>query len=150
MKNYALLNILLMLIIGPNCYLNAQYRKQREVAVNLDPFTDIGSNAMKSFSGKNIIFQSAAFISTSFLVSSDVDYRVYKYFYDHPEYDKYTTPAVWVGYSLPLVLGGSLYAYGKLYRENEIIAAGVRCASILFSRASVCEFVEGVDRTTES
>jgi hypothetical protein len=108
--------------------------QQKEENSTCSPFTNLCSHAVQSFIGTNILFHASTLLSTYCLVQSNIDYQVHKYFSEHPEYNPSTTPAVWIGYTMPLILGGGLYLYGSSSDENEILTAG--CAVLQASLIS--------------
>ena len=97
----------------------------------ITPFTQIGNNTAESFSGINMLLHSSAIAATYVLVHGNADYRVHKYFSEHREIDPYTVPAVYMGYTLPLLIGGGLYLSGS----SETAAAG--CAVLQASGIAV-------------
>jgi membrane-associated phospholipid phosphatase len=89
----------------------------------LNPFSDIGENSLKSFSGTNLIFHGTGIASTYILINSGLDYKIHNYFVQNG-YSPFFDPAVGIGYLMPVVLGGGLYLYGELDNKSKETAAG--------------------------
>ncbi len=88
------------------------------------PLDGLGRNIGDSFLGTNAFLQGTGYAATILIVTQGLDYNVHNYFSARRQYDPYTTPAVWLGYTLPVVLGGGLYVAGRIEDENELTAAG--------------------------
>lgn len=101
----------------------------------LTPFTSIGDNIIASFSDRNAAVHLAAGLTTIILISTDVDYNVHNYFSENRQYSAWTDPAVGLGYTMPVLLGGGLYLYGKSSGRSEIAGAG--CAVLQASLVTV-------------
>jgi len=89
----------------------------------LYPFGNFGNNILNSFKGNNLYFHLAAVASTAVLVTSGADYYVQKYFNEHEEYGNATIPVIRYATYFPFVVGGSLFAYGKLKKDDEAVGA---------------------------
>jgi membrane-associated phospholipid phosphatase len=97
---------------------NSQYR-------NVNPFTNILENTALSFTGKNSFFHLAGLASTYVIINSGIDYKIHNYFFEHNfEYNSFATPAVYIGYLAPVIIGGGLFGYGKIKNDSKIVAAG--------------------------
>ncbi len=110
------------------------------------PFTQMGNNAAESFSGMNMLLHSSAIAATYMLVYSSADYRVHDYFSQHSEIDPYTVPAVYMGYTLPLLAGGGLYLSGKNSGSAETAAAGcavLQASGIALAYSSLLKALTG-------
>ncbi len=105
-----------------------------EVDFNL--FGNFGNNIINSFKGNNLYFQLAGIALTSVLVTQDIDYKVEHFFNQHPDYGTWARPILTTGELLPFIVGGGLYAYGKLDRNNEFVGA-----SFAVLQASLIEFL---------
>lgn len=96
-------------------------------AVNQSPdlslFENIGNNIVNSFKGDNLYLHLAGIASTVLIVTTDTDYHVHKFFYDHEEFGNAARPIIYAGMFIPFVTGGSLYAYGKLGKDDRAVAA---------------------------
>jgi membrane-associated phospholipid phosphatase len=124
MVRLTLLPIILLLIPNSMFHLLAQSNSGNEENPFYSPFTGIGQNTIDSFTGPNLILQVGAIATTYSLVQTDMDYRAFRYFASHPEYDKYSTPAVYAGYLVPVFLGGGMWLYGLADEDSRALAAG--------------------------
>ena len=86
-------------------------------------FGNIGNNVLNSFKGNNLYLHLAGIASTVLIVTTNTDYHVHKFFYDNPEYGEAAMPIIRAGMFIPFVTGGSLYAYGKLGKDDRAVAA---------------------------
>jgi len=86
-------------------------------------FGNFGNNIINSFKGDNLYFHLAGVASTILIVTTDTDYHIHKFFYDHQEFGDAALPIIWAGMFLPFVTGGSLYAYGKFGKDDRAVAA---------------------------
>jgi hypothetical protein len=116
--------IIINVLVNINFALQGQVNIEDDNNYTCTPFINLVENTAGSFSGKNLLLHTAGFLSTYLLIHAETDFRVQRYFDRRREYNPYTIPAVWVGYTLPLVLGGSLYVSGRLEMDNEILTAG--------------------------
>jgi len=89
----------------------------------LNPFSNIGSNSLKSITGNNLFFHGAGILSTYLLINSGIDYKVHNFFASNG-YSSIFDPAVGAGYIIPAALGGGLYFYGNFKNEEKLKAAG--------------------------
>jgi hypothetical protein len=89
----------------------------------LNPFSNIGSNSLKSITGNNLFFHGAGILSTYILINSGIDYRVHNFFAGNG-CNSFFDPAVGAGYIMPAVLGGGLYFYGNFKNDEKIKTAG--------------------------
>jgi membrane-associated phospholipid phosphatase len=60
---------------------------------------------------------------TALIVESGTDHVVHDYFNQHDEYGEWAHPVVSAARYLPFVIGGSLFAYGKLRNDDETVGA---------------------------
>ncbi len=86
-------------------------------------FGNIGNNIVNSFRGDNLYLHLAGIASTFIIVTTDTDYKVHKFFYDHEGFGKAARPIIYAGMFIPFVTGGSLYAYGKFSKDDRAVAA---------------------------
>lgn len=86
-------------------------------------FGNIGNNIVNSFRGDNLYLHLAGIASTFIIVTTDIDYKVHKFFYDHEGFGKAARPIIYAGMFIPFVTGGSLYAYGKFSKDDRAVAA---------------------------
>lgn len=98
-----------------------------ELSGSQDPdlklFGNFGNNILDSFKGDNLYLHLAGIASTFLLVSSNTDYKVEKFFNEHEGYGNAARPVIRIAMYFPLVIGGSLFAYGKLNKDNEAVGA---------------------------
>ena len=92
-------------------------------APDLTLFGNFGNNFLDSFKGNNLYLHLAAVASTYLIVSQDIDYKVEKYFNEHEEFGEAGRPVVFSGMMLPFIASGSLYAYGKIKKDDEVLGA---------------------------
>ncbi len=109
---------------------------QGSSGVNFNLFGNFGNNIINSFKGNNLYLHLAGIALTSLLVTQNVDYKVEHFFNQHPDYGKWARPILVTGQLLPFIVGGGLYAYGKLGNDNEFIGA-----SFAVLQASLIEFL---------
>jgi len=86
-------------------------------------FSGLGNNIVNSFKGENLYLHLAGIASTALIVTTNTDYYVHKYFNDHESYGNFARPVIRFGMYFPFAVGGSLYAFGKLNRDDEALAA---------------------------
>ncbi len=90
---------------------------------DLQLFGNLGNNVINSFRGDNLYLHLAGIASTVLIVTTNTDYHVHKFFYDHEEYGEAAIPIIRAGMFIPFVTGGSLFAYGKLGKDDRAVAA---------------------------
>ncbi len=90
---------------------------------DLTLFSGIGNNFLNSFKGNNLYLQLAAVASTALIVYTNTDYNVEHYFNQHEQYGNLGRPPVHFAMLFPFVIGGGLYAYGKLGKNDEVLGA---------------------------
>jgi hypothetical protein len=84
--------------------------------------------------------------ATAILVATDADYHVHKYFNEHEEYGNATVPAIRYALYFPFVIGGSLFAYGKLKKDDEAVGASyavLQSIIIAFSYNTLLKVITG-------
>ncbi len=86
-------------------------------------FGNLGNNIIHSFKGNNLYLHLAGVASTILIVTTNTDYYVHKYFYDHEQYGEAAMPIIRAGMFIPFVTGGSLFAYGKLGKDDRAVGA---------------------------
>ncbi|MDR3667273.1 MAG: phosphatase PAP2 family protein [Ignavibacteriaceae bacterium] len=112
----------------------------------LYPFGNFGNNILNSFKGNNLYFHLAGAASTAILVSSNADYYVQRYFNEHEEFGNATIPIIRIATYFPFVIGGSLFAYGKLKKDDEAVGASyavIQSSIIAFSYNSLLKAITG-------
>ena len=109
---------------------------QSSTNVNFNLFGNFGNNILDSFKGNNLYLHLAGIALTSILVTQNVDYKVEHFFNQNPDYGQWARPILVTGQLLPFIVGGGLYAYGKLDRNDEFVGA-----SFAVLQASLIEFL---------
>jgi len=113
---------------------------------DLNIFCNLGNNILNSFKGDNLYLHLAGFASTFLIVSSNTDYYVENFFNKHEEYGNFARPVIRMGMYFPIVVGGSLYAYGKLGHDNQAVGASfavLQSSLIAFLYNSLLKAVTG-------
>ena len=87
------------------------------------PFGNFGNNIVNSFKGNNLYYHLAGAASTAILVTSGTDYYIENYFHEHEEFGNATVPVIRAAMYFPFVVGGSLFLYGKLHKDDEAVGA---------------------------
>ena len=90
---------------------------------DLELFGNFGNNILNSFKGNNLYLHLAGVASTVLLVTTNTDYAVQHFFNTHPDFGDAAIPIIRSAMYLPFVTGGSLYAYGKLNKDDRAVAA---------------------------
>lgn len=90
---------------------------------DINLFSGIGDNFLNSFKGTNLYLQLAGVASTALIVYTNTDYNVEHFFNQHESFGNIGRPPVHFAMWFPFVIGGSLYAYGKLGKDDEAIGA---------------------------
>ena len=90
---------------------------------DLKLFGNIGNNIVNSFKGDNVYLHLAGIASTVLIVTTNTDYYVHNYFYEHENLGNAAMPLIHYAIYIPFVTGGSLYAYGKLNKDDRAVAA---------------------------
>jgi membrane-associated phospholipid phosphatase len=117
-----------------------------QTSSEVHPATALGRNLRDSFTGTSLFWHSAAIVATGALVESGADAETQGYFARRRELDPYTVPAVWLGYFMPLVLGGGLALHGVAARNRDTRAAGsavLQATLIAVATTSVLKAVTG-------
>jgi membrane-associated phospholipid phosphatase len=125
-------------------FVNAQ--QNISVRPQLDPFGNFGNNIVNSFKGNNLYFHLAGVAATAVLVTSDADYYVHKYFNEHEEYGNATSPVIHYATYFPFVIGGSLFVYGKLKKDDEAVGASysvIQASIIAFGYNTLLKAITG-------
>jgi len=106
-----------------NKFLNSAVPASASSPSDLTLFSNIGNNIADSFKGDNLYLHLAGVASTVLIVTTNTDYEVNRLFYEHKELGEIASPITRIGFYLPFVVGGSLYAYGKLKSDDEALGA---------------------------
>lgn len=106
-----------------NKYLNSVPASTNSTPPDLTLFSNIGNNIRDIFSGSNLYLHLAGVSSTVLIAATNTDYYVNKFFNEHKELGAVASPITRIGFYLPFVVGGSLYAYGKLKPDDETLGA---------------------------
>lgn len=113
---------------------------------DLNLFGNLGNNIVNSFKGGNLYLHLAGIASTVLIVTTNTDYHVHKFFYEHEGYGEAAMPVIRAGMFIPFVTGGSLYAYGKLKKDDRAVAASfavLQSSLIAFLYNSLLKAVTG-------
>ncbi len=113
---------------------------------NIKLFSNLGNNILNSFKGDNLYLHLAGAASTFLIVSSNTDYNLEKFFNEHEGYGNAARPVIRMAMYFPFVVGGSLYAYGKLNKDNEAVGASfavLQSSLIAFLYNSLLKAVTG-------
>ncbi len=103
---------------------NAQQKSSSYQTIpKLNPFDGFGQNILNSFKGNNLYLHLAGIASTAVIVTTETDFHIQKYFNEHEEYGSYSLTIIRFAQYFPVVVGGSLFAYGKLNKDEEAIGA---------------------------
>lgn len=86
-------------------------------------FGNFGNNIVNSFKGDNLYLHLAGVASTVLIVTTNTDYYVHDYFYKHEQFGNAAMPIIRYAIYFPFITGGSLYAYGKLNKDDRAVAA---------------------------
>jgi len=136
----------------PGLVLNADKQVENNLSVSrsahpdLMLFGNLGNNIVNSFKGNNLYLHLAGVASTVLIVTTNTDYYVHKYFYDHEQYGEAAMPIIRAGMFIPFVAGGSLYAYGKLGKDDRAVAASfavLQASLVAFLYNSLLKAVTG-------
>ena len=113
---------------------------------DLELFGNIGNNILNSFKGDNLYFHLAGIASTILIVTTNTDYKVQHFFNEHEQFGEAALPIIWAGMYIPFVTGGSLYAYGKLKKDDRAVAASfavLQSSLVAFAYNSLLKAVTG-------
>lgn len=139
-------------ISEPGLRLNNQksFKLNSTTTINQSPdlslFGNIGNNILNSFKGDNLYLHLAGIASTVLIVTTNTDYHVHKFFYDHEEFGNAARPIIRAGMFIPFVTGGSLYAYGKFAEDDRAVAASfavLQASLVAFLYNSLLKAVTG-------
>ncbi|MGE5400073.1 MAG: phosphatase PAP2 family protein [Ignavibacteriales bacterium] len=109
-------------------------------------YSGMGDNILNSFRGDKLYLHLAAVASTALLSAGSGDYYVHKYFNEHEQYGVYARPVIRAAMYFPFVIGGSLYAFGKMNRDNEAVGASfavLQSTVLAFAYNSLLKAVTG-------
>jgi hypothetical protein len=88
------------------------------------PFTAIGPNAVRSFTGINLALHAAGLLATPLIVATGTDTAVHDTLARHQGLEPYSVVGVYLGYGLPLLAGGGLMTAGFVAdSQREIVAS---------------------------
>jgi membrane-associated phospholipid phosphatase len=113
---------------------------------DLTIYSGFGNNILNSFKGNNLYLHLAGIASTFLLVTSNSDYYVHRYFNENEQYGDAARPAIRMGTYFPFVIGGTLYAYGKLRPDDEALGASfavIQSSVIAFMYNSLLKALTG-------
>lgn len=126
--------------------LNSDSESTTNQSPDLILFGNFGNNIVNSFKGDNLYYHLAGVASTVLIVATSTDYHVHKFFYEHEEFGEAAVPIIRAGMFIPFVTGGSLYAYGKLGKDDRAVAASfavLQSSLIAFLYNSLLKAVTG-------
>ena len=113
---------------------------------DLTLFSGFGNNIVNSFKGNNLYLHLAGVASTAILVTSNTDYYVEKFFNEHEQYGEIGFPIIRMSMYFPFIIGGSLYAYGKMAPDEEAVGASfavLQSSVIAFMYNSLLKAITG-------
>jgi len=103
---------------------SARADDEQEVSLlRLNPLSGILENSLHSFTGWNLALQLAGFASAPVIIASGVDTGVHNFMVEHERVGIASAPAVYGGYLVPFVLGGSLLTWGLAKHSQRVLAA---------------------------
>lgn len=109
-------------------------------------FGNFGNNIVNSFKGDNLYYHLAGVASTVLIVTTNTDYHVHKFFYEHEGFGEAAMPIIRAGMFIPFVTGGSLFVYGKFGKDDRAVAASfavLQSSLIAFLYNSLLKAVTG-------
>lgn len=109
-------------------------------------FGNIGNNIINSFKGDNLYLHLAGVASTVLIVTTNTDYYVHEFFYEHEQYGNAAMPIIRAALYIPIVTGGSLFVYGKLKRDDRAVGASfavIQSSLVAFVYNSLLKAVTG-------
>ncbi len=114
---------------------------------NIHPFSKLGNNTAASFWGYNSLFHIGGIAATYLIVESGIDKNVHNYFSQNRDiFNASSLPAVYIGYTAPVLLGASLYGFGWYKNNPKAAAAGcavLQATLIAFAEQSVLKAFTG-------
>lgn len=136
--------IIPLLIISFSLSLSAQIKPKPDPDIKI--YSGLGSNVVNSFKGNNAYFHLAGVLSTAVIAASGTDYYVHKFFNENEDYGIPARPVIRMAQYFPFAISGSLYAYGKLGKDNEAVGASfavLQSTVIAFAYNSLLKAVTG-------
>jgi len=113
----------------------------------ITPFSNLGTNAIHSFTGRNLFWQIGGVAASYGIIKTKTDYNVHNYFSENAEkYNTFSLPAVYIGYTVPVALGGGMYIYGLFSDNPKPAAAGsavLQSAFLAWAETSVLKIFTG-------
>ena len=88
----------------------------------------------------------AGVASTVLIVTTNTDYYVHEFFYEHEQYGNAAMPIIRTALYIPIVTGGSLFVYGKLKRDDRAVGASfavIQSSLVAFVYNSLLKAVTG-------
>jgi membrane-associated phospholipid phosphatase len=89
----------------------------------VSPFSGILENSLQAFTGWNLALQLGGVASAPLLIASGADTGVHNFMVEHERLGMASAPAVYGGYLVPFVLGGSLLTWGLAKHSPRALAA---------------------------
>jgi hypothetical protein len=139
--------LFILILLLSKGYAQVNYSSiNEESSYSVNPFSDIGKNALDCFTKTNSIYHLAGLTSTYIIIGTGIDYKVHNYFVKNTQFEPYSVPAVYAGYVFPILLGGGLLAYGELKnssREKTAASAVIQASLISLVYSSALKFITG-------
>jgi hypothetical protein len=110
------------LLMSSSAHANDESQEQASL-LRLNPFTGIVDNALGSFCGWNLALQLAGVASAPILIASGADTGLHNFVAEHERLGVASAPAVYGGYLVPFLLGGSLMTWGLTKHSPRALAA---------------------------
>jgi hypothetical protein len=88
------------------------------------PWTGLGTNALKMFSGSRAVLHLSAVLATILIVETGLDTQVHNFFVRNPALDEFSRPGVSIGEFFPVYLGAGLLGAGLVSSSSQIVSAG--------------------------
>jgi membrane-associated phospholipid phosphatase len=110
------------------------------------PFDRLALNLVDSFAGVNFGFHLVGVAATATMTTQDVDFRVHRYFHDHPLWGRDTYPVIIAGIAGPVALFGGLHVVGRLTHDPETVGAAYavfQSAALTLGYVTVLKLVTG-------
>jgi membrane-associated phospholipid phosphatase len=110
------------------------------------PFDGLARNFANSFVGLNFGFHMVAVAATATMTTQDVDWRVRRYFHEHPRWGKAAYPAVILGVAGPVALFGGLHVAGRMSGNPETVGAAfavLQSGALMLGYVTLLKLVTG-------
>ncbi len=94
------------------------------LSLSIAPWTGLGHNALKMFSGSNAILHLTAAAASALIVVTGLDTQVHNFFVRNPGIDRFSRPGVGIGTTLPVYLGAAVLGSGLIGGSSSLVSAG--------------------------